>query len=129
MLDLQLNANTLGAGGHCEYIRFRNDNVPGLCLPISNHIGEDGTPVAFSHRMHLVGGVIKDIYCKSGYARAGTYDPSRKGPKCVNEPINQKKTGVRGKGQNSDNTSISKQEAAVIYHWFQECIAQNMLVQ
>lgn len=102
-----------GGGGHCEYIRFRNDNNPGLCLPISNHIKEDGTPAVLPKQMHLVGGIVRDIDCVSGYARAGTFDPSRKGPKCVNELNNKEKNGMRHEGSRGDNTAMTKQEAAI----------------
>jgi hypothetical protein len=111
-----------GGGGHCEYIRFRDDGNPGLCLPLSSHIKSDGTPLTLSSELHLVGGVVEDAGCKSGYARAGTFDPSRSGPHCVNGPKRLNNPGVRGIGSVAmskeskvgDSTVMSKQEASVL---------------
>jgi hypothetical protein len=113
---------TSGGGGHCEYIRFRDDGNPGLCLPLSSHVKPDGTPLTLSNDLHLVGGVIEDTGCESGYARAGTFDLSRSGPHCVNGPKKLNSPGVRGSGSVAmskeskvgDSSVMSKQEASVL---------------
>lgn len=72
----------------CEYIRFQDDGKPGFCLARSNHLDQEGK-YAISDESNeiffVVGGLKKDNKCDSGYARAGTFDPVRKGPHCVDK--------------------------------------------
>jgi len=71
----------------CEYERFEDNANPGLCLPRSNHIDANGVPVVDDDRtIGIVGGLIADKECASGYARAGTFDPKRhKQHQCVDK--------------------------------------------
>jgi hypothetical protein len=70
----------------CEYIRFVDDEQPGLCLAKSNHMDMHGLPIVDDdQKIDIVGGIITDEDCESGYARAGTFNPKRGKPHCVDK--------------------------------------------
>ena len=70
----------------CEYVRFQDDDQPGFCLAKTNHITTEGLPIVDDDTTtRIVGGLLRDVKCPSGYARAGTFDPQRVGPHCVNQ--------------------------------------------
>jgi hypothetical protein len=70
----------------CEYLKFQDDGQPGFCLAKTHHLRPNGLPLVDNdQKSRIVGGLIRDVKCTSGYARAGTFNPKRAGPHCVDE--------------------------------------------